>query len=128
MFALAGSGETYNIITGLDLNGDGLAFDRPAGFERNSGRAPATFNVDFRYSRIVPITERFRLELFAEASNVFNINRTVNFNTSTLTATNINTSVVNPLTGQINSSIPFPVFVPLAQESRQGQLGIKFIF
>ncbi|HEX8195359.1 MAG TPA: TonB-dependent receptor [Pyrinomonadaceae bacterium] len=127
-FALAGSGETYNIITSLDLNGDGVAFDRPVGFERNGGRAPATFNVDFRYSRIVPITERFRVELFAEASNIFNINRTINFNTSTLTATNVNTSVVNPLTGQINGSIPFPVFAPLAQESRQGQLGIKFIF
>jgi hypothetical protein len=128
IFALAGSGETYNIITSADLNGDGLFFDRPVGYERNGGRAPATFNVDFRYSRVIPFTERFRLELFAEASNIFNINRTVSYSSSTLSAGNVTTSVVNPLTGQINSSAAFPVFPILAQESRQGQLGIKFIF
>ena len=128
IFALAGSGETYNITTNLDLNGDGLAFDRPVGFERNGGRAPATFNVDFRYSRVIPFTERFRLELIAEATIIFNINRTVNYNSSILAANNPLSSPVNPLTGVRNNSVSFPIFAPLAQESRQGQLGIKFIF
>ncbi|HEX8639309.1 MAG TPA: TonB-dependent receptor, partial [Pyrinomonadaceae bacterium] len=58
--AFAGSGETFPITTNADLNGDGIGNDIPVGLERNAGRAPGFFNVDFRYSRVIPITERFR--------------------------------------------------------------------
>lgn len=122
---LAGSGETFPITTNFDLNGDGISNDLPVGIERNAGRALKSLNIDFRYSRIFPLTERFRLEFVAEATNIFNINSTVSFTNSTLVANNIN-AVVDPFTGRVRGS--FPAFVPVGQESRQGQLGVKFIF
>jgi hypothetical protein len=124
-FILAGSGETYPITTNFDLNGDGITNDLPVGLERNAGRAPGFFNVDGRYSRVIPITERFRIELFAEATNVFNINSTLSYGSTTIS------SGFDRTTGAfIGGSPTFPLssFTPTAQESRQGQFGIKFIF
>lgn len=124
--AFAGSGETFPITSNFDLNGDGITNDLPVGIARNSGRALKSLNVDFRFSRVIPFTERFRLELIAEATNIFNINSTISFTNSALTATNLTVSVVNPITGLVQR--PLPAFTPTAQESRQGQLGVKFIF
>jgi hypothetical protein len=124
-FILGGSGETYPILTNFDLNGDGIGNDLPVGLERNAGRAPGFFNVDARYSRVIPITERFRIELIAEATNIFNINSTVSYGSTTLT------SGFNRTTGEYIGGLPeFPLagFTRTAQESRQGQFGIKFIF
>lgn len=123
---LVGSGETFPITTNFDLNGDGVINDIPVGFERNAGRADPSLNVDARYSRVIPLTERFRIELFAEATNIFNINSAVSFTNSTLSGNNVNTSIFNPLTGVLQGTVP--AFAPVAQESRQGQLGVKFIF
>ncbi len=41
----------YNIITGLDNNGDSVSNDRPAGVGRNSARASATWNLNARLGR-----------------------------------------------------------------------------
>ncbi|HEY8561306.1 MAG TPA: TonB-dependent receptor [Pyrinomonadaceae bacterium] len=128
-FMLGGSGETFPITTNADLNGDGIGNDIPVGLERNAGRAPGFFNVDARYSRVIPITERFRVELFAEATNIFNINSTVSYTNSTLTNTGIQR--FNPATGELLvpvESLYTNFFARSAQESRQGQLGVKFIF
>jgi hypothetical protein len=120
--AFAGSGETYPITTNFDLNRDGVGNDIPVLYERNAGRVGTTFNVDFRYSRVIPLTERFRIELLAEATNIFNINSTVTYGSTTYTlGYDKNTGVY---TGPFIGSS----FAPTAQESRQGQLGIKFIF
>jgi hypothetical protein len=121
----AGSGETFPITSNFDLNGDGIGNDIPVGIERNGGRAPGFFNVDARYSRVIPITERFRVELRAEAINLFNTSSIIS-RSGTYSATNVNTSVVNPYTGVIMGTVP--VLSPTYQESRQGQFGIKFIF
>ncbi|MCU1290866.1 MAG: Outer rane receptor for ferrienterochelin and colicin [Acidobacteria bacterium] len=124
-FILGGSGETYPITTNFDLNGDGIGNDIPVGLERNAGRAPGFFNVDARYSRVIPITERFRIELVAEATNVFNINSTLSYGSTTLQ------SGFDRETGAFTGGAPeFPLtsFTRTAQESRQGQFGIKFIF
>jgi hypothetical protein len=120
--AIAGSGETYPINTNFDLNGDGVGNDIPVGYERNAGRVGATLNVDFRYSRIIPFTERYKLEVFAEALNLFNINSTVSYG-STAYTTGYNTA-----TGVYTGPFIGPTFAPTAQESRQAQLGLKFIF
>jgi hypothetical protein len=120
--AFAGSGETYPITTNFDLNGDGVGNDIPVGFERNGGRVGKTLNVDFRYSRVIPITERFRIELIAEATNIFNINSTVTYGGTAYT------SGYDRGTGVYNGPVIGPTFTPTAQESRQGQFGIKFIF
>lgn len=127
VIATANSGETFNIIANSDLNGDGQLNDRPVGFERNSGRTPKQVNVDLRYSRFIPITERFRIELFAEATNIFNINSLIAFSGTTLPGNNVNTSLINPLTGELRGSLP-NFTVGTSQDSRQGQFGIKFIF
>lgn len=120
--AFAGSGETYPITTNVDLNGDGISNDIPVGYERNAGRVGGTFNLDFRYSRVIPINERFKIELMAEAINLFNVNSTVSYG-STAYTTGVNTT-----TGIYTGPFIGTTFLPTAQESRQGQFGIKFIF
>jgi len=45
------SGIPFNITTGRDENGDGMALDRPAGMARNSGRGPGAAIVDLRWYR-----------------------------------------------------------------------------
>lgn len=124
--ATAGSGETFPITTNFDLNADGILNDIPVGYERNAGRSPAGVNVDFRYSRVIPLNERFKLEVMAEALNIFNINSTVTFTNTAFTANNINSSVVDPRTGAVVRALT--PFIPTGQESRQGQVGIKLIF
>ena len=120
--AFAGSGETFPITTNFDLNGDGVGSDVPYGLERNAGRAPGFFNMDFRYSRIIPFTERLKLEIIAEATNIFNINSTLSYGQTT------QTSGYNTATGEISLPIDYSRFTRTAQESRQGQIGFKFIF
>lgn len=119
----ANNGETYNIITNRDLNGDGVFVDRPVGIARNAGRTPNQFNVDLRYSRYIPITERFRLEFFAEAVNIFNINSIYQYNNTTLT------SGFDLTSGALTTPLPdFATRGVTSLDSRQFQLGFKFIF
>ncbi|MGI8555847.1 MAG: TonB-dependent receptor domain-containing protein [Pyrinomonadaceae bacterium] len=123
IIATANNGETYNIITNQDLNGDGVLVDRPGGIARNSGRTPHQFNVDLRYSRFIPLTERFRLEFFAEAINIFNINSIYQFNNTTLT------SGFDLTSGSLTGALPdFRTRGVTSLDSRQVQLGIKFNF
>jgi hypothetical protein len=118
----ATSGETFNIVSDSDINGDGITgLDRPVGIKRNAGTTPPQFNVDLRYSRFVNFTERYKLEVFGEFTNVFNINSIVSF-TNVFVATNPNGELTAPL----------PDFrardQSISQESRQFQLGFKFVF
>jgi hypothetical protein len=91
--ARAQSASPYNITTGLDENGDGLANERPAGVARNGGRGSATSNLDMSLTWGRSIGTRagadgqgararnggstasalFRFEVFARATNVLNI-------------------------------------------------------
>jgi TonB dependent receptor len=123
IIATANSGERFNIITNIDLNRDGIrTADRPVGIKRNSGTTPPQFNVDLRYSRFINFTERYKLEAFGELQNLFNVNSIVGFNNVTVTT--------NPTTGDLIG--PLPDFKArnqsTFQESRQFQLGFKFIF
>ncbi|MDM7920877.1 MAG: TonB-dependent receptor [Pyrinomonadaceae bacterium] len=120
--AFAGSGETFPITTNFDLNRDGIGNDIPVGYERNAGRVGSTFNVDFRYSRVIPFTERYRLEAFFEATNIFNINSTVTYGGTSYT------TGYDRTTGVYSGPFIGPTFTRTAQESRQGQIGLKFIF
>jgi hypothetical protein len=117
----ANSGQAFNIVSVLDLNQDGLRQDRPIGVPRNSGTTPPLFNLDLRYSRFVPFGERFRLELFAEFTNFFNVNSIVQYN---------NTTVATEMNGNLIGSIPDfrSRNQSTSQESRQTQLGIRFQF
>ncbi len=122
IIATANSGETFNIVSTSDINGDGATIsDRPIGIKRNSGKTPPQFNVDLRYSRFFNFTERFKLEVFGEFVNLFNINSIVGFNNVTVT-----TNTPGELVGEL------PDFKArnqsTSQDSRQFQLGFKFIF
>ena len=128
IIASANSGERFNFVSNLDLNGDGVFgagitnADRPVGIKRNSGTTPAQFNVDLRYSRFVNFTERYKLEIFGELQNLFNVNSIIQFNNVTVTT--------DPTTGDLVG--PLPDFrarnQSTSQDSRQVQLGFKFIF
>ena len=123
IIATANSGETFNIISNIDLNRDGIqGSDRPVGIKRNSGKTPPQYNVDLRFSRFFNFTDRYRLEAFAEFQNLFNINSIIGFNNVTVTT--------NAMTGELTG--PLPDFQArnqsTAQESQQFQLGLKLIF
>jgi len=45
------SGAPFNITTGRDENGDGMAIDRPAGVARNTGKGPGAAVLDLRWYR-----------------------------------------------------------------------------
>jgi hypothetical protein len=123
IIATANSGERFNIISNVDLNRDGIfTSDRPLGINRNSGKTPSQFNVDLRYSRFVSFSERYKLEVFGEFQNVFNINSIVGYN-NVMVAT-------NPVTGELIGGLPdFKARnQSVTQDSRQFQLGCKFIF
>lgn len=123
IIATANSGETFNIIAGLDLNGDGvLTSDRPVGIARNSGQTPPQYNIDLRYSRFFRLTERYQLEAFGELQNLLNINSITGFN-------NVRVPT-NPATGELIGELPdFKARnQSTSQDSRQLQLGLRFIF
>ena len=123
IIATANSGERFNIISNFDLNGDGFSnSDRPIGIKRNSGKTPPQFNTDLRYSRFFKFTDRYKLEVFGEFQNLFNVNRIVGFNNVTV--------ATNQTTGELIGDLPdFKLRnQSTAQESRQFQLGFKFIF
>lgn len=130
IIAIANSGERYNIVSSADLNQDGLTgSDRPVGVGRNSGKTPRQFNVDLRYSRFFNFSERFRLEAFAEATNIFNIRSIYQYNSTTLgTAfpTDVNGSLVNGLPDYRNNFQTLGGATAL--DSRNFQLGLKFNF
>ncbi|MEZ5307228.1 MAG: carboxypeptidase regulatory-like domain-containing protein [Pyrinomonadaceae bacterium] len=117
----ANSGETFNIVTTADLNGDGFTgSDRPSGIGRNSGKTPAQYNVDLRYSRFFNFNERYKLEVFGEFVNVFNINSIFQINNR-----NVTTDAAGNATGPLPTVETRPVS---SLDARQFQLGFKFRF
>jgi hypothetical protein len=62
----------FNIQTGTDRNGDTNVNDRPVGVGRNTGRGFDFTSLDLRLSRVIPFTERLKLEAMAEGFNVLN--------------------------------------------------------
>jgi outer membrane receptor protein involved in Fe transport len=72
LIATVQSGLPYSERVTNDLNNDGNRFNDIVPGSRNSHRLPATKNVDLRLSRRIPVGGRARLELIAEAFNLFN--------------------------------------------------------
>lgn len=69
----AQTGQPYTALVSSDLNNDGNSRnERAPGTARNQFRLPAIYTVDPRITRNVNITERARLQLIAEAFNLFN--------------------------------------------------------
>jgi hypothetical protein len=74
----AASGRPYNITVGQDVNGDNANVDRPFDYAtgtflgRNTGRGTPVYETDLFVQRVFVVEERVRLELRAEAFNIFN--------------------------------------------------------
>jgi hypothetical protein len=74
--ATLSSGFPYNILTGVDNNGDGVTADRPfingALLPRNAGQGSPLYDVDTSLQKSFSLGERMKLNLRAEAFNLFN--------------------------------------------------------
>src|SRR5713226_1455726 len=71
----ATSGDIFNIGSNRNLNGDPTVpatLQRPLFVGRNTYRGPNIYELNMRYSRFFPITERIRPEFFGEFTNLFN--------------------------------------------------------
>jgi outer membrane receptor for ferrienterochelin and colicin len=67
------SGQPYTPVVSTDINNDGNARnDRAPGFARNSSRLPSQFSVDPRLTKEIGLFSGARLQLIAEAFNLFN--------------------------------------------------------
>ena len=109
------SGLPYNITTGFDNNGDGVANDRPAGLPRNAGKSPKFFQLDMRLAKmwemkrpLDPAEDPAEFELFLD---VFNVLNTINY-----------TDIVG-VTSSSRFGLP-----SLAEKGRQLQLGFSYSF
>ncbi|MCL4524603.1 MAG: TonB-dependent receptor [Acidobacteria bacterium] len=79
----AQSGQPFSGGVGADLNNDGNSRnDRTPGQTRNSFRLPNTISVDPRITKNIHITERWKIQLFGEAFNVFNRANVANVSTT----------------------------------------------
>jgi outer membrane receptor protein involved in Fe transport len=67
------TGQPYSALASTDLNNDGNARnDRAPGFARNSFRLPSQFSVDPRVTKDIGLFSGARVQLIAEAFNLFN--------------------------------------------------------
>ncbi len=115
----AQTGENFNIGSNRILNGDtssGTAYQRPLFIGRNTITAPATQELNMRYSRIFPIRERFRPEFFFESTNILNHTN----------VTGLNSTASVDATGAILT--PPSLAWTTALDQRLIQFGIKLVF
>ncbi|MFN3322562.1 MAG: TonB-dependent receptor domain-containing protein [Bryobacteraceae bacterium] len=73
------SGVPFNITTGNDDNGDGLAFDRPAGVSRNTGKGPGLLGIDMRWFREFRFNKSPEGPMIVVSADAFNLLNRVNF-------------------------------------------------
>jgi hypothetical protein len=67
------AGRPVNPLTGADNGSDAFPLStRPAGFGRDSFRAPTLANIDFRLLKYFPTGKVSHLDLVAEAFNLLN--------------------------------------------------------
>jgi hypothetical protein len=108
-----GSPLPFNIVTGTDRNNDTNVNDRPVGIGRNTGKGFNFASLDLRVSRQIRLSERFRLDVIAEAFNVFN---------------RANYQIPNNTFGA--GTVPLPAFgrPTAAADPRQIQFGLRIVY
>lgn len=113
------SGEFFSVTGNRNINGlSGTAADRPLFIGRNTENLPNWEQIDLRYVRTIPIRENYNIEVFGEFTNLFNHRNVVN---------QIGTVAVNT-DGSLVNSLPTSFRDNTFNESRQFQLGFKFVF
>ena len=110
-----------NIRSNIDLNGDGVSSDRPLNVARNSLYLPNRYNVDMRYTRMIPLRGSLRAEVIAEMKNVFNTEQMSGFNSVVTTD-----AAGNPVVAIPTDGYGFPSAT--GYEQRKFQLGFKVRF
>jgi outer membrane receptor protein involved in Fe transport len=115
--ATIASGLPVNPLTGDDTNGDGYRVDRPLGFARNSFRTPMQASFDAAYARRFALRENVRLELRAEAFNLFNRSNFIRLNNIYGNGAAPLSTFLTPIAGVANSD-----------PGRQFQFGARLTF
>jgi hypothetical protein len=135
---IAGSGRPFNVLLGIDANGDGVSTrDRPclrsasdqpcapgSNLGRNTGRGEPYYNVDMRLARRFSFAESKYFELTFEAFNLFNHTNFIGINNFVGT-TPITTA--HP-TGRRGLAPTQPFGFTAAAPARQLQFGARFNF
>ena len=131
-------GVDYGVTGGEVTNSGGSTGGRPPQFGRNVFIGPGLRNVDFRIQREFVMVEKYHLQFFAEAFNIFN-----HTNISSVNGTAFNFTAVGgsacpaSLAGGTNGCLlPNPTFfAPTSSSSsnglytaRQLQIAAKFVF
>jgi hypothetical protein len=103
----AASGRPYNVLTGVDNNGDASVSDRPVVngliVPRNAARGTATYDWSLFGEKTVRLGERLKLALRAEAFNVLNHANVVGRNTTWGNAATPVATFGQPLGGAANT-------------------------
>jgi Carboxypeptidase regulatory-like domain/TonB dependent receptor len=125
-FVNAAQGDIFNIVANANLLGyaEASRVSRPNFVGRNTFRGQNVYQVDLRYSRFIPIRDRYKLELIGEASNLFNHTNATGYNVTA----NVFTSAAQGVVGNISS---YPANFGLASATRDPryiQAGAKFSF
>jgi hypothetical protein len=116
------SGLPFNIRSNRDVSGDGQSTnDRPVGVDRMDRDLGRIFQADVRFSQFVPLgSERFRLEVFGDFLNIFNVDN-VNGRNSVVTVDS-GANAVDPIPADDAFRITS------GRQNLQFQLGVKFLF
>jgi hypothetical protein len=115
--ATLASGLPVNALTGVDSDGDGYRFDRPAGFARNGFRTPMQATFDASLAKRFQLREGVRLEVRMEVFNLFNRNNYIKLQNIYGNAQTPRADFLSPLAGVQNSD-----------PARQFQFGARLIF
>lgn len=115
--ATLASGLPVNPLTGLDDDGDGFRADRPVGFSRNSFRTPPQASFDASLAKRFSLREKVRLELRAEAFNLFNRSNFIKLNGTYGNRATAGANFLTPLAGVQN-----------VDPGRQFQFGVRLVF
>jgi hypothetical protein len=120
-----GSGQPWTKRLGYDYNGDSFNSDRAPGVQRNAEDGPVFRQVNLRVTKGISISSAGRLEIIAEAFNIFN---TVNYDVNSINsgqylsgptiANPTGAYVPNPLFGKYSATLP----------AREIQLGVRWSF
>jgi hypothetical protein len=115
----AQSGDVFNMASNRFLNGDAstpVTFQRPLYVGRNTIRGPAINDLETRLSREFTIRERFRVEAFAESTNVLNHDNITNLNSTA--QVDANGAIVTPASLAHTTAL----------DQRLIQLGFRLLF
>ncbi len=115
-----GSGDVFSTLANRNLTNDpkSTPVTRPLFLGRNTIRSQGIAQLDIRYSRFVPINERFRIEVLGEFTNLFNHTN----------VRGLNTTVTVDALGNITARPPAFLTATDTRDPRLFQLGFKFIF